>query len=231
MKAVVLCGGLGTRLGALTRETPKPLLDIAGKPFIAYVLDHLAASGTGEFVLAVSFHWQKLRDTLGASWNGLPLSYSVEPEPLGTGGAVRYAMNHMGWDSALVANGDTLLKMDPRLLYEAAEQNSADMVLALKRVGDASRYGRVRMSADSRVVAFEEKGQTGEGLINAGLYWISRTALALPERTAFSLEQDVMSARMAELRMYGVSIDEYFIDMGVPVDLERARHDLSSGHV
>ena len=227
MKAIVLCGGLGTRLGALTHETPKPLLEVAGRPFITHVLDHLAASGTTEIVLAVSFQWQKLRDALGASWQGLTLHYSVESEPLGTGGAVRHAMNQVGWFDAIVANGDTLLKMNPQLLSDAATQHSADVVLALKRVDDASRYGRVRIEADSRVVAFEEKGQSGEGLINAGLYWMRAKVLDKAPDEVFSLERDLMAEYVTELAMYGVETPGYFVDMGIPEDLERARRELS----
>jgi D-glycero-alpha-D-manno-heptose 1-phosphate guanylyltransferase len=227
MKAVVLCGGLGTRLGALTRETPKPLLEVAGRPFISHVLDHLAANGTTEIVLAVSFQWQKLRGALGSSWQGLPLHYSVEPEPMGTGGAVRHAMDQLGWVEAIVANGDTLLKMNPNLLHGAAGQHSADMVMALKRVDDASRYGRVRIEADSRVVGFEEKGQSGEGLINAGLYWMRARVLDKAPDRIFSLERDLMAEHVTELAMYGVETSGYFVDMGIPEDLERARRELS----
>jgi NDP-sugar pyrophosphorylase family protein len=227
MKAVVLCGGLGTRLGPLTRETPKPLLDIGGKPFITNVLDHLAANGTTEIVLAVSFQWQKLRDALGETWRGLPLHYSVEAEPLGTGGAVRQAMHQMGWTEAIVANGDTLLRMDPRLLRDAASQHSADLVLALIQVNDASRYGCVRVGVDSRVLEFEEKGQSGKGLINAGLYWIRAGVLDKGPDGVFSLERDLMAAQVNDLAMYGVATSSYFIDMGIPEDLERARRELS----
>jgi D-glycero-alpha-D-manno-heptose 1-phosphate guanylyltransferase len=191
------------------------------------VLDHLAANGTTEIVLAVSFQWQKVRDALGSSWQGLPLHYSVELEPMGTGGAVRHAMNQMEWVEAIVANGDTLLKMNPNLLHSAAGQHSADMVIALKQVDDASRYGRVRIEVDSRVVAFEEKGQSGEGLINAGLYWMRARVLDKAPDGVFSLERDLMAEHVTKLAMYGVETSGYFVDMGIPDDLERARRELS----
>jgi D-glycero-alpha-D-manno-heptose 1-phosphate guanylyltransferase len=227
MKAVVLCGGLGTRLGALTRATPKPLIDVAGKPFINYVLDQLAASGTTEVVLAVSFQWQKLRDSLGESWQGVPLHYSVEPEPLGTGGAVRHAMNQMGWVEAIVANGDTLLKMDSRILRDTANHFSADIVMALKWIDDVSRYGSVSLGPGSRVIAFEEKGQSGEGLVNAGLYWIKASVFDRAPDGVFSLERDLMAEHVTKLAMYGVETSGYFVDMGIPEDLERARREMS----
>lgn len=142
MKAIVLCGGLGTRLGELTRDTPKPLLEVAGQPFVGHVLDHLQAGGVRQVCLAVSFHWQKLKDVLGDRWNGLPLAYSVEQQPLGTGGAIRQALAAMGWSESLIANGDTLVHAQPALLQQLGRQHDADVVLALKHVPDTARYGR-----------------------------------------------------------------------------------------
>jgi D-glycero-alpha-D-manno-heptose 1-phosphate guanylyltransferase len=225
MKAIVLCGGFGTRLGVLTRYTPKPLLEVAGRPFIAYVLDNLVAHGVNEIALAVSFQWSKLHSELGESWKGTPLRYSVEHQPLGTGGAIKHAMDQLGWENALVANGDTLLKTDPLVFGHFAALHSMDVVIALKPVADAERYGRVRISENSRIVAFEEKGENGPGLINAGLYWVSRHVLAKPNRSSFSFEYDVLSTHTNGLRIAGIETDAYFIDIGIPDDLERARRE------
>jgi len=227
MRAVVLCGGLGTRLGELTREIPKPLLAVSGRTFISYMLDHLAANDTTEIVFAVSFQWQSLRDALGSPWQGLSLNYSVELGPMVTGGAVRCAMNQMKWVEAIVANGDTLLKMNANLLNGAADQHSADIAIALKQVDDESRYERAPIEADPRVLAFEEKGQSGEGLINAGLYWMRAKVLNEAPNGVFSLEQDLMAEHMTELAMYAAETSGYFVDMGIPEDLERARRELA----
>jgi D-glycero-alpha-D-manno-heptose 1-phosphate guanylyltransferase len=226
MKAIVLCGGLGTRLGVLTRNTPKPLLKVANRPFISHVLDNLVAHGVNEIALAVGFQWGKLHHELGESWKGAPLHYTVERQPLGTGGAIKHAMDQLGWENALVANGDTLLKTNPLALCNFAALHNADIVIALKPVADAERYGRVSIAEDSRIVAFEEKGKNGPGLINAGLYWINRNALLQSTCSAFSLEQDVLSGQVSRLRIVGIETNAYFIDIGIPADLERARREL-----
>lgn len=227
MKAVVLCGGLGTRLGELTRETPKPLLEVGGKPFVAHVLEKLQAGGVTQACLAVSFQWQKLKSALGDSWNGLPLTYSVESEPMGTGGAVRQALQQMGWAEAFVANGDTLIDVDLGGMRNVATTNRADWVIALKRVDDAARFGRVNLGAGSRVASFSEKGLSGPGLINAGLYWLRAEALDHAPQGVFSLERDLMAAHVSKLAMYGLETSGYFIDMGIPEALIRARRDLA----
>jgi D-glycero-alpha-D-manno-heptose 1-phosphate guanylyltransferase len=227
MNAIVLCGGLGTRLGVLTVDTPKPLLEVAGKPFIEHVLERLQSNGVSHVCLAVSFQWQKLEATLGKSWNGLNLSYSIEDRPLGTGGAIRQAMIKMGWSESFVANGDTLVDVDMYSLVRLALANHADMVMTLKNIEDTSRFGKVNLQASGRVVSFDEKGQSGPGLINAGLYWLRANALRHVARETFGLERDVMLAHVADLSIYGLVSQGYFIDMGIPEDLARARAELS----
>lgn len=226
MKAVVLCGGLGTRLGELTRETPKPLLNVAGKPFVTHVLEGLQKGGLSHACLAVSFQWQKLKAALGDSWNGLPLSYSVEEKPLGTGGAIRRALTSLNWTEAIIANGDTLVEADLQRMHELASQLNADVVLALKLVADTARYGRVTLLPNSKVASFSEKGLTGPGLINAGLFWIRADILATIPQDVFSFEQDVLMARLRKISIYGLPTDGYFIDMGIPEDLAKACRDL-----
>ena len=226
VNAVVLCGGLGTRLGELTRETPKPLLEVGGKPLVAHVLEKLQAGGVTQACLAVSFQWQKLKYALGDSWNGLQLTYSVESEPMGTGGAVRQALQQMGWAEAFVANGDTLIDVDLGGMRNVATTNQADWVIALKLVDDAARFGRVNIGTGLRVTSFSEKGLPGPGLINAGLYWLRARVLEQAPLGVFSLERDLMAVSVSELAMYGFVTSGYFIDMGIPEDLERARRDL-----
>ncbi|MFN9624329.1 MAG: nucleotidyltransferase family protein [Cyanobacteriota bacterium] len=229
MNAVILCGGLGTRLGSLTRETPKPLLEVAGKPFISHVLEQLHHSGVTRACLAVSFQWHKLKTVLGDSWQGFPLSYSVEAKPLGTGGAIRQAMLQMGWSEAIVANGDTLVDVDLKAMVSHSSLCSADIVLALKQVADTARFGRVNINSVTRVESFSEKGVAGPGLINAGVYWLRGSSLSQCPQDVFSFEHDLMAAQLAELQIYGKITEGYFIDMGIPEDLARARRELLVG--
>jgi D-glycero-alpha-D-manno-heptose 1-phosphate guanylyltransferase len=227
MNAVILCGGLGSRLGSLTKDTPKPLLEVAGRPFIAHVLDRLQSNGVTHACLAVSFQWHKLCVALGDNWNGLPLSYSVEDLPLGTGGAIRQALTTMGWSEALIANGDTLVEIDLEQMQAFAHHVHADVVLGLKYVQDTARYGRVNLLTTGEVSSFSEKGLAGPGLINAGLFWIRADFLTLITEAVFSFEQFIMMSNLSAHSIYGLRTDGYFIDMGIPIDLEQVRKDLA----
>jgi D-glycero-alpha-D-manno-heptose 1-phosphate guanylyltransferase len=227
VKAVVLCGGLGTRLGELTRETPKPLLDVAGCPFLHHVLGKLAAAGITDVTLATSFQWQKIARVYGSAWKGLQIRYSVEAEPLGTGGAVRQAMSQAQAGEALVLNGDTLFDMDLNALVTFGVQRNAQVAVAVRRVPDVSRYGAVRIDKDGRMVQFGEKRQQGAGLINAGLYVVKADVFQGIDAARFSFENDVLATGIDHLRLYAMEANGYFIDIGVREDLARAARDLS----
>jgi D-glycero-alpha-D-manno-heptose 1-phosphate guanylyltransferase len=229
VKAIVLCGGLGTRLGALTQDTPKPLIEVAGRPFLQHVLEQLRSAPIDGFVLAVSFHWEKVRALIGEHWQGLPVQYSVESTPLGTGGAIRQAMRQGLLPEALVANGDTLIRCDAAALVEFAGRRDADVSMALKEMPDCSRFGRVLTEADGRVTGFAEKGLGGPGHINAGVYWLKSAVLEPEAEVGFSFEQAVLARRHRDLRIFGLPTPGYFVDMGIPEDLARARSDLAGG--
>lgn len=227
MKAIVLCGGLGTRLGELTRETPKPLIHVAGKPFLEYVLDQLLTAPIDEIVLAVSFQWQKIHETIGEQWRGVKVSYSIEQHALGTGGAIKQAMSQNRIVEAIVVNGDTLLKFDADELARLSQENQADIGMALKEMEDCSRYGKVTIDSAHRVVAFEEKGQRSPGLINSGVYYIKELVFSSVSAEVFSFENDILALKLSNLAIYGIPTDAYFIDMGVPEDLSRAQSELA----
>jgi D-glycero-alpha-D-manno-heptose 1-phosphate guanylyltransferase len=157
LKAIVLCGGFGTRLGALTQEFPKPILKVGEQPFINYVLDNLLRAPIEEIILAVGFEWRKIYSLIGNQWQGIPVTYSVEESPLGTGGAIKSAMENRGLKEALVVNGDTLLKIDPEILWNFSRTKICDVVIALKRIDDVERFGAVSIDSDSRIMKFAEK--------------------------------------------------------------------------
>lgn len=227
MKAIVLCGGLGTRLGALTRNTPKPLIDVAGRPFLAHVLDKLCIPEVDGFILATGFHSEQVSDVMGTAWQGRAVHYSVENKPLGTGGAVRLAMQNFDVDMALVVNGDTLFDCDLHAMVEGFDSSPWATRMALRHVEDGARYGRVQLASDTRVIGFGEKGHAGEGLINAGIYVQRRAPLASYGADPFSFETDYLARLAPEWPVQGLVAEGYFIDMGIPEDLARARQDLS----
>jgi len=227
MKAVVLCGGLGTRLGALTRHMPKPLIDVAGRPFLAHVLDKLCIPQIDGFVLATGFHAKKVSDAINTTWQGRAVRYSEERQPLGTGGAVRLAMENFNLDHALVVNGDTLFDCDLRSMVDGFEDSPWATRMALRHVNDCARYGQVKVAEDTRVISFGEKGNANDGLINAGIYVQCRAPLVSFGTAPFSFETDYLAKLDPVWPIQGLVKDGYFIDMGIPEDLARARQDLA----
>lgn len=226
MKAIVLCGGLGTRLGALTRNIPKPLIEVAGRPFLAHVLDKLSIPAIEGFVMATGFHSEQVSDVIKTNWQGRPVQYSVEEQPLGTGGAIRLAMENFDLGQALVVNGDTLFDCDLSSIVDGFGTSPWATRMVLRHVEDCARYGRVQLADDSRVLGFGEKGHAGAGLINAGIYVQRRAPLASYGSAPFSFETDYLAKLDPTWSIQGLIKDGYFIDMGIPEDLARARQDL-----
>ena len=222
-EAIVLAGGFGTRLRGIVDDVPKPLAPVAGRPFLAWLLDRLAAGGMRRCILATGYLSDVIEQRIGARWQGMEIAYSVEPEPLGTGGAIRLAATRLQGDAAHVLNGDTWLEYDPVALEDTARAAGASMTIALARVDDVARYGAVDID-NGRVTGFREKGESGPGWINAGCYFLGADALAaLPARDAFSFEQDVLQPRVQERAVAAFTETLGFIDIGVPEDYARAQ--------
>ena len=222
-EAIVLAGGFGTRLRGIVDDVPKPLAPVAGRPFLAWLLDRLATGGMRRCILATGYLSDVIEQRIGARWQGMEIAYSVEPEPLGTGGAIRLAATRLQGDAAHVLNGDTWLEYDPVALEDTARAAGASMTIALARVDDVARYGAVDID-NGRVTGFREKGESGPGWINAGCYFLGADALAaLPVRDAFSFEQDVLQPRVQERAVAAFTETPGFIDIGVPEDYARAQ--------
>ena len=222
-EAIVLAGGFGTRLRGVVDDVPKPLAPVAGRPFLAWLLDRLAAGGMRRCILATGYLSELIEQRIGTRWQGMDIAYSLEPEPLGTGGAIRLAAGRLRGDAAHVLNGDTWLEYDPPALEAAARAANAPMAIALARVDDVARYGAVDID-HGRVSGFREKGEAGPGWINAGCYFLGADALAaLPARDAFSFEQDVLQPSVQAGTVAAFTATAGFIDIGVPEDYARAQ--------
>jgi D-glycero-alpha-D-manno-heptose 1-phosphate guanylyltransferase len=224
---VVLCGGLGTRLRPVVSDRPKVLAEVAGRPFLGWLLDHLRREGAREVVLSAGHLAGQVEAFVAAEAPaGLAVRTVVEPQPLGTGGALRHASAAAGIAGPFLAlNGDTFFSGSlARLAAEHAARGAA-ATLALVRVPHAGRYGAVRFDAAAGVVeAFEEKGAAGPGWINAGAYALAPDALAalVPGRPA-SFERDVLPGLVARVRVAAVPYpDAAFLDIGTPADYARA---------
>jgi D-glycero-alpha-D-manno-heptose 1-phosphate guanylyltransferase len=223
LEAIVLAGGFGTRLRGVLSDTPKALAPVAGRPFLAYGLDLLAAGGVEHAVLATGYLADQVEAVIGPRWKEMRISYSREMQPLGTGGALRQAATRTRGGSLLVLNGDTYVRFDPPAFVAGMQAMQATIGVALAHVADVGRYGVVDTHGD-RVLAFCEKGGSGAGAINAGVYYLSGAAVAaLPQREAFSFEHDVLAPAVAMGNVFAWRATCDFIDIGVPADYAAAQ--------
>ncbi len=226
MEAIVLAGGLGTRLAARLSGVPKAMAPVAGRPFLEILLNQVARAGCGRVLLSVGHLRGVIQDYFGASFRGMKVDYAVEEAPLGTGGAIRFALRQTRDDVALVLNGDTFLDADYAAMMRIHAGAGAALTMAVARQEDIARYGGVVVEA-GRVVNFEEKGRTGPGWINAGAY-VLQTDLAwpanLPEK--FSFERDFLAPEIDRVVPAAYEVEGFFLDIGVPEDLDRAQTEL-----
>jgi len=224
MQAIILAGGLGTRLRGVLPDLPKPMAPVAGSPFLCHVLDPLCDAGFERAVLAVGYRHEAIRDHFGDSYRGLRLDYSVEPAPLGTGGAMRLAARQT--DAAapfFVLNGDTYLELDYHAMLAEHLAAHARMSMAACLVADVGRYGALEIQ-DGVVRGFLEKGSSGPGRINAGTYLLRRELLgATTDAAPFSFEQQLLAQHIGDIRPLAFLADGQFIDIGVPEDYARAQ--------
>lgn len=223
LDAVILAGGLGTRLRTAVPELPKCLAPVAGRAFIDILLDELQRQGLRHVVLAVGYRNEQVRAHLGASYGALSIDYSIEREPLGTGGAARLALGACHTDHVLLLNGDTWQDIDLAAMLAAHRGIGVELTMAVREVDDVGRYGAVHLSG-GRVSGFSEKGAAGGGWINAGVYIVARNVFERVELpAAFSLEHDFLRARLEQLRPLAFGVRGRFIDIGIPEDLARAQ--------
>lgn len=235
MRAVVLVGGFGTRLRPLTSDLPKQMLPIVDRPMIEHVVGHLAAHGVEEVVLSLGFLPDAFRDAYSdGRCAGIPLHYAVEPEPLDTAGAVRFAAEDAGIDEAfLVLNGDVLtdLAVDELIVFHRA--SGAEATVSLTPVDDPSRYGVVPIDADGRVTGFVEKPPAGAApcnWINAGTYVFEPSVIdRIEPGRRVSVEREVFPAMADEGVLYGLRSEAYWVDTGTPETYLGVQLDLLDG--
>jgi D-glycero-alpha-D-manno-heptose 1-phosphate guanylyltransferase len=223
-EAIILAGGLGTRLRSVVTDLPKVMAPVAGQPFLAYLLQFLQTQGVERVVLAVGYRKDAIRDSFGMRYQDIEVVYSVEEEPLGTGGALQQAVSCIHGTSTFVLNGDTFLRSDYRSMTLALERvPDALLLVALRRLADASRYGAA-VVARNRIEGFAARGTPGPGLINAGCYLVAKDIFQrYPMPRKFSWEADFLEARAAELLPIAFECDDPFIDIGIPEALRDAQ--------
>ena len=216
--AAVLAGGLGTRLRSRIADRPKVLALVQGRPYLSYLLEQVAGAGIRSVVLLTGYLADQVRSTFGENYAGMRLTYSEEPSPLGTAGALRRALPDLSSPTILLLNGDSYCAASLPAFWEFHQRHEADFSLVLTPVVDSSRYGRVQVDSGGRVLRFEEKCQAGgTGWINAGIYLMHRALIQeIPADVPASLERDLCPRWAAEKRCFGFPCQGRFLDIGTP---------------
>ena len=236
MRAVVLVGGFGTRLRPLTFTTPKPMLPVGHRPIIENLVSMLAVAGIDEVVLALGFKPEPFRAAFpDGECAGVRLHYAVEPEPLDTGGAIRFAADHAGIDETfVVVNGDVLTDLDVATLVDFHRARRAEATIHLTPVDDPSAYGVVELDGQGRVSRFVEKpapGTAPTNLINAGTYVFEPSVLGrIPTGRKVSIERETFPQLVADGSLYAMSTSDYWIDTGRPDTYRQANFDVLDGN-
>jgi D-glycero-alpha-D-manno-heptose 1-phosphate guanylyltransferase len=228
--AIILAGGLGTRLREAVPDLPKCMAPVAGRPFISYVIDSLRMQGVQRFILSLGYKSEAIENYLKQQYPTLDYTVVIEKEPLGTGGAIRLAIHKANEKNVVIANGDTLFKVNLKTALALHRSKAAECTLALKPMQHIDRYGVVRIDNQGKVESFLEKQFYPTGLINGGLYIINKEKfLGRSLADKFSFEKEYLEKYVAEGGFYGSVQDSYFIDIGIPEDYNRAQKDLERG--
>lgn len=215
--AAIFAGGLGTRLRSAVADRPKVLAEVNGRPFLSFLLDQLAAAGLRRVVLCTGYMAEQVSDAFGDSYGPMQLRYSPEPSPLGTGGALRLALELFESDPVLVLNGDSYCTADIPAFWDRHRETGATGSMILTEVEDVSRYGQVAVDAQDAVLSFQEKGGAGgRGWINAGVYLFAREIVSsIPSNAAVSLEKEVLPSWIGN-GLYGFQTGSRLLDIGTP---------------
>lgn len=253
MEAILLCGGLGTRLRSVVSDRPKPMADIAGKPFLHYFVRMLSEKGVERFVFALGYMGEQIEAYFqdGREY-GISIAYSYEESPLGTGGAIRNALPKMQEEDVLVLNADTYFDTDYRSLFQEQRMKRADMTIASREIEDISRYGAIVKDTDGRILRWNEKqsgseetasnsaetlARSGEtaprrGEINGGIYVMKKSLIEKIPAGKQSLENDCIPVWLSRsVNIRALPSDGYFMDIGVPEDYRRFQEDVQSGKI
>lgn len=224
IEAIILAGGLGSRLKDIVKDVPKPMADINGTPFLKYIVKQLFQNNIDHIIFSVGYKQEYIKDYFGSHYETIRISYSCENEPLGTGGALKQALEYVSDEYAFVLNGDTLFDINLEELYSKSLSQKNDVTVALKKMYDFDRYGSVILAKDGLIKQFNEKLFVSDGLINGGIYCVRKnifSKVSLPKY--FSFESDFLEKMVNKMHFSGCVSEKYFIDIGIPEDYEKAK--------
>ena len=225
MQAIILAGGLGTRLKSTVNNVAKPMAPIGDTPFLECVLKNLKKNKITSVVLSVGHQWETIESYFGLNFDGIDLKYSIESEPLGTGGAIKKSINLISDDLVFIVNGDTFYDFDFSQMMENFQDDS-QLMLSLKLMHEFDRYGCVEVDDHGCVIAFKEKRFKKSGYINGGVYLVKKSLFKgfnLPQKFSF---EEFMENNFLILKAHAKVFDGYFIDIGVPEDFKKAQIEL-----
>jgi D-glycero-alpha-D-manno-heptose 1-phosphate guanylyltransferase len=226
-EAIILAGGLGTRLRGVVPDLPKPMAAVAGKPFLAWQIEYLIQCGVTRFILSVGYKAQTIREYFGNEYCGKTIVYVEESEPLGTGGAIRLALKQAEQERVFVLNGDSLCHTNFTQLRQLNKGNPGGVGIVVKHVDNAGRYGAITFDSETKLVtSFGEKSSSAPGFINAGIYDIPvRLCDEVEDQIPFAFETAVIQ-KLVSSNLYACKSDIFFIDIGIPEDFSRAQTEI-----
>ena len=225
-EAIILCGGKGTRLKEVVNDVPKPLAPIDGIPFLSILMKYLKAQGIERVILATGYMHEKIENLYGNCYEGMEIVYSIEHNPLGTGGAIANALRKIKSENVLVLNGDSVIKFQLNEIKKQFSEIKFHSLLILKPMERVERYGAVK-TFENRVTAFEEKSFKEQCLINTGVYILNKEIFNdKAENEVFSFEKDFLEKEVEKGSLFGMECKGFFIDIGVPEDYAAAQNNL-----
>lgn len=225
MKAIILAGGLGTRLREVIKDVPKPMAPIAGRPFLEYLVLQLVQWKMKEIILSIGYKGDVIKAYFGNGKKfGVKIRYSEEKEPLGTGGAIRESLTYIDDKEFIIMNGDTFLNVDFHKLVSCHSDWHAKATIGLVHTQNTSRYGRVERNEHGEVVRFLEKSSVRDGLVNGGVYIFRREVFNGISSGNVSLEKEILPS-LVNHGLYGIIVHGFFIDIGVPYDYLTLYHE------
>ncbi len=226
MQAIILAGGLGTRLKTVVADKPKVLSPVAGKPFLYYIIEYLQKQGITNYVFALGYLSEQVLDFLQQYYPSISYQYSIEETPLGTGGGIKKAIQLATEENVLVVNADTFFDVDLSKMFSAHHKSNAQCTIALKLMKNFDRYGSVEVNDNNKILLFKEKTFVDQGYINGGYLIINKnfylsTTQNLPD--IFSYEKDFLEKNLHKMQVIGFKSEGYFIDIGIPQDYALAQ--------
>lgn len=223
---IILAGGKGTRLQSVIKDIPKPMAMVANKPFLYWLINYVSKFNPPKIIISTGHLSQTIKDFFGTAFDEITIEYSHEEYPLGTGGAIKKALQKSNTQNCIVLNGDSIFKIDFNSFFQFHKIHNSNFSMALKMVNYPYRYGTVEMSKN-KIVGFKEKDNSlKKGLINTGIYLFSKNIYDLmPEEEMFSFEKDFLEKKLDSLSINGFISDGYFIDIGIPDDYNKANNE------